>query len=116
MIAHGHAANGFSLTRDDCNAAYVIIRHNIRTYKSAGVVVVVNGRQNAESALRKLEHCQASADHHEGWRYFIEKTDLKAGTNPAEATRRRQADLEARESKALRHTDPLIEPPSNPRK
>jgi len=51
--------------------------------------------------LKKLEGFQRPADRHEGWRYFIEKTDLKAGTDPAEATHRRQAALEVRESKAL---------------
>ena len=39
---------------------------------------------------------------HEGWRYFIEKTGLKAGTDPAEATQHRQAELEGREANALR--------------
>ena len=65
---------------------------------------MVRGKRNAEAALKKLEACQGSADHHEGWRYFREKTDMKAGTNPAEATQRRQAKLEGRESKAMRKT------------
>lgn len=98
-IASRRADNGVSLTRDESGASYVIVRHNIRTYRSAGVVQVIKGRQNAETALRKLEDCQSSADHHEGWRYFFEKTDLKAGMDPAEATHLRQADLEIRESK-----------------
>jgi hypothetical protein len=51
--------------------------------------------------LRKFEDGQTSTDRHEGWRYFIEKTDLKPGTDPAQATHRRQTDLEIRESKAL---------------
>jgi hypothetical protein len=55
--------------------------------------------------LKKFEHSQASADRHEGWRYFIEKTDLKPGMDPAQATRRRQTDLEVRESKALHATN-----------
>jgi hypothetical protein len=64
------------------------------------VVLVLKGRQNAETTLKKFEDGQASADRHEGWRYFIEKTDLKPGTDPAQATHRRQIDLELRESKA----------------
>jgi len=104
------AANGFSLTRDDLTAPYAIIRHNIRTYRSAGVVEVVRGKRNAESALEKLEASQGSADHHEGWRYFLEKTGIKAGTDPAEATQRRQAKLEVRESNALRETKTSIVP------
>jgi hypothetical protein len=63
------------------------------------VVEVVKGMQDAETALKKLETLQSSADRHEGWRYFCEKTDMKAGMDPAEATKRRQAVLEDRESK-----------------
>ena len=61
---------------------------------------VVKGRTNAESALKNFESSQSPADRHEGWRYFLEKTTLKAGTDPAEATMLRQAELENRESKA----------------
>jgi len=71
---------------------------------------VVRGRQNAESALKKLAESQPPSDHHEGWRYFCEKSDLKAGIQPDKATDLRQADLEARESKAIRE-NPL--PPSS---
>jgi len=69
------------------------------------VIAVIRGKQNAESQLNKFEDSQDSSDRHEGWRYFIEKTDLKAGTDPAEATQHRQAELEGRESKALRETE-----------
>ena len=96
--------NGLFLTRDDLTASYAIIRRNIRTYQSAGVLAVVRGKQRAESGLKKFEDSQDSSDRHEGWRYFIEKTDLKAGTAPVEATQCRQAELEGRESKALRET------------
>ena len=92
------------MTHNDFSASYAIIRHNIRTYQSAGVIAVVKSKTNAESALKKLESCQSSADLHDGWRYFIEKTDLKAGIDPAVATDLRQAQLEVRESKALRET------------
>ena len=96
--------NGILLTRDDYSGSYAIIRHNIRTYRSGGVVAVVRGKQTAESDLKKLEESQHPPDRHEGWRYFIEKTDQKAGTDPTEATHRRQAQLEVRESKALEDT------------
>lgn len=99
-------ANGVSLTRDESTASYVIIRHNVRTYQSAGVVEVVKGRSDAEAAVRKFEDCQSSEDRHEGWRYFLEKTGLRAGMNPEEATNRRQTDLETRESKALEEPNP----------
>ncbi len=65
------------------------------------MLAVITGKHNAESEVKKLEGSQDPSDRHEGWRYFIEKTDLNAGTDPAEATRRRQADLEVRESKAM---------------
>jgi hypothetical protein len=69
------------------------------------VVAVVRGKQNAESSLSTFQNSQNSADHHEGWRYFIERSSIKAGTDPAEATHLRQAELEVRESRALQETD-----------
>ena len=94
------ANTGAHLTHDELKSCYVVIRHNVRTYESAGVVEVVKGRQNAESTLKNFENEQSSSDRHEGWRYFLEKSTLKAGTNPAEATELRQAELESRETKA----------------
>lgn len=94
-------ASGVSLTHEESSSTYVIIRHNVRTYQSAGVVEVIKGRQNAEPAVKKLEAEQSSADRQEGWRYFFEKTDLKAGMDPAEATHLRQANLVTREAKHL---------------
>jgi len=69
------------------------------------VVAVIRGKQSAESELKKFEDSQDSSDRHEGWRYFIEKTGLKAGTDPTEATQHRQAELEGRELKALQETE-----------
>ena len=69
------------------------------------MVEVVKGRTNAETALKKFESEQNPADRHEGWRYFLEKTTLKAGTDPAEATELRQAELESRESKATQEDE-----------
>lgn len=93
--------NGLPLTRDDLTASYAVIRHNIRTYRSGGVVAVVGGRHNAESELKRFEDSQDPSDRHEGWRYFVEKSDLTPGTDPAKATQQREADLEKRESKAM---------------
>ena len=76
---------------------------------------MVKGKHNAELELKKFEDAQNSSDRHEGWRYFIEKTNLKAGTDATEATQRRQADLERRESTALRE-DNLLNIPSNPQR
>jgi hypothetical protein len=55
--------------------------------------------------LQKFQTCQCSADYHEGWRYFSEKTKIKAGTDPSNATHARQAELEERELKAMRSLD-----------
>jgi hypothetical protein len=94
------ADKGEHLTHEELKASYVVIRHNVRTYESGGVVEVVKGRQNAESTLKNFEAEQSPSDRHEGWRFFLEKSTLKAGTDPAEATELRQAELERRESKA----------------
>ena len=105
--------NGVSLTRDDLSGCFAVIRHNIRTYRSAGVVEVVKGKQNAELAVKKFEASQSSSDHQEGWRYFFERTGMKAGTDPTRATDLRQADLETRESEAVEAPNPSSRPDSN---
>ena len=105
------APYGFPLTREELSGSYVIIRYNIRTYRSAGVVEVVKGKQVAESTVQQLEVCQDSADRHEGWRYLIDKSDLRPGTNPAEATLLRQKELDTRESKAMQETRTSFVPP-----
>jgi hypothetical protein len=99
------------LTRDDLKSSYAIIRHNIRTYRSAGVVGVVKGRQLADSTLQKLKASQDSSDHYEGWRYFIEKTHQTPGIDPAEATLSRQQELEVRESTAMQEMKTSVVPP-----
>ena len=77
---------------------------------------MVKGKQNAESELKKFEDSQEPSDRHEGWRYFVEKTNLRVGTDPIEATQQRQAELEGRESKALGETTTSIVRPPNPPK
>ena len=100
-----------SLTRDETKASYAIIRHNIRTYESGGVVLVVKGKENAELRVKHFETGQSSEDRHAGWRYFVEKSDLKAGMDPAEATNLRQMKLEIRESQAQPDHMPVANPP-----
>jgi hypothetical protein len=100
-----------SLTRDESKASYAIIRHNIRTYESGGVVLVIRGKENAEIRVKHFETGQSSEDRHAGWRYFVEKSDLKAGMDPAEATNLRQMKLEMRESQAVPDQMPLANPP-----
>ncbi len=105
--------SGVSLTREESKASYAIIRHNIRTYESGGVVLVVKGRENADLRVKHLEAGQSSEDRHAGWRYFVEKSDLKAGMDPAEATNLRQMKLEIRESQALPDQIPIAPPRQN---
>jgi hypothetical protein len=92
---------GTYLTRQEASTCYALIRHNVRTYESAGVVEVIKGRQNAEAAMGRFEQEQTSEDHRNGWRYLlVEENKLTPGMDPQEATRRRQMDLEDRESEA----------------
>ena len=99
-----------SLTRDESKASFAIIRHNIRTYESGGVAAVIKGRDNAKLEVERFEAGQSSEDRHAGWRYFLEKTHLKAGMNPEEATHIRQMDLEIRESQAQTLPDRFSNP------
>jgi hypothetical protein len=105
------ATSGVLLTRYETKASYAIIRHNIRTYESGGVVLVVKGKENAELKIKHFETGQSSEDRHAGWRYFVEKSDLKAGMDPAEATNLRQMKLEIRESQAQPEPMSAANPP-----
>jgi len=71
------------------------------------MLLVVRGKATADSEVKRFKECQHSSDRHEGWRYLIDKTDLKPGTDPAEA-QYRQAELETRESKALQESETRI--------
>ena len=84
----------------DAKSSFALVRYNARTYDSGGVMAVVKGRTEAETLLKQFERSQNSLDRDAGWRYFLEKTDLKAGMDPAEATKLRQAHLDLRESQA----------------
>ncbi len=84
----------------DSKGSFAVIRYNLRTYESGGVMAVIRGRESAESILKQFEKSQSSEDRHIGWRYFLEKTDLRPGMDPAEATSLRQTRLEIRESQA----------------
>src|SRR5205085_3242180 len=97
-IALINAVRSLSLERDKA-AYYFIVRHNVRTYRSEGVVQVTKGRGETEKALKNWRDCQSSADYREGWRYFCEQTKLSTAIEPAEATELRQTQLQDRESK-----------------
>jgi hypothetical protein len=42
-----------------------------------------------------------SDDRHDGWRYFLEETELTPGMDPEQATRQRWREFDAREAKAM---------------
>ena len=84
--------------QQDAKSSFAVVRYNSRTYDSGGVMAVIKGREAAETVLKQFERCQGSPDRDAGWRYFLEKTDLRAGMDPLEATKLRQARLELRES------------------
>jgi hypothetical protein len=86
--------------RNQPKAAFAIIRYNVRTYQSGGVIAVMAERGSADVAMGQLERIQPSEDRQIGWRYFVEASDLKVGMNPDEATQLRQSRLELRESEA----------------
>ena len=69
------------------------------------MVQVTRGKSAAETTAKDYESSQSSEDRHAGWRYFIEKTGIKPGTSPAEATHKRQEELEQREQKAIADLD-----------
>lgn len=92
--------------RDESKAAYAVIRYNLRTYQSGGVVAVMQGRSSAELTVTQLEQAQPSDDRQVGWRYFVEKSDLKVGMDPQEATKLRQTRLEVRESEGATFVEP----------
>ena len=51
--------------------------------------------------MHQLEESQTSDDRHDGWRYFLEETELTPGMDPEQATQQRWREFEARESKAI---------------
>src|ERR1035441_4984485 len=84
----------------ESKASFAIIRYNFRTYESGGVMAVIKGRGNAETKMGHFEGGQSKEDRNVGWRYFLEKTDLKPGMDPEKATKLRQERLDLRESRS----------------
>jgi hypothetical protein len=79
-------------------SVFAIVRFNAKTYDRGAVIAVIGGRANAEAAMGEIRRVQESSDWVQGWRYFLEQTDLSPGTDPQEATRARQARFEELES------------------
>jgi hypothetical protein len=89
-----HSGEGIA---DHLKSSFAIVRFNSRTYESGGVMAVVKAHAAAEHLLRDYEFGQSDQDRHNGWRYFLEETDLVPGMSADEATKLRQARLERRE-------------------
>ena len=89
---------GRARMQDESKVAFAVVSYNFRTYAPGGVMAIVKGRANALSTITQFEAGQSAEDRQEGWRYFLEKTDLKPGMNPEEATTLRQTRMDVRES------------------
>ncbi len=63
-------------------------------------MAVIKGRGNAEMKIEPFEGGQSKEDRNAGWRYFLERTDLKPGMDPEKATKLRQARLDIRETRS----------------
>jgi hypothetical protein len=50
--------------------------------------------------LAYFEGAQSNEDRNAGWRYFLERTNLKPGMDPEKATKLRQTRLDVRESRS----------------
>jgi hypothetical protein len=79
-------------------ASIAVVRFNERTYQSGGVVAVIKGTKAAEEILKDFVRCQSEENRRAGWRYFLEKTDLRPGIDVEQATKLRQARLDLQES------------------
>lgn len=88
------------MRKDESNASFAVIRYNFRTYASCGVMAVIKGRSNAKMKIEHFEGGQSNEDRNAGWRYFLERTDLKPGMDPDKATKLRQTRLDIRESRS----------------
>ena len=63
-------------------------------------MAVIKGGSNAKMRIEHFERAQSNEDRNAGWRYFLERTNLKPGMDPGKATKVRQARLDVRESRS----------------
>src|SRR5207245_10417510 len=81
---------------DHLRSSFAIIRFNSRTYESCGVMAVLKAHTAAEHLMGDYEFGQSEEDRYNGWRYFLEETDLAPGMNADEATELRAVRLDGR--------------------
>jgi hypothetical protein len=85
---------------DKTESPFAIVMFNTHTYLPGGVVAVVKGIKAAEKTLGNFILCQTEDNRREGWRYFLEITDLEPGMDPEKATQLRQTRSDRRESRS----------------
>ena len=95
----GAIALGFDMT-DKTESSFAIVPFNERTYQPGEVVAVIKGIEAAQRTLNDFQWRQSEESRRAGWRYFLEKTDLRSGTDPEKATKLRQVRLDLQESQA----------------
>lgn len=82
---------------DKSESSFAVIQFNERTYQSGGVLAVIRGVDAAQKTLKDFDWCQDDENRRAGWRYFLEETDLRPGTDPETATQLRQVRLDLQE-------------------
>ena len=83
---------------DKTRASFAVVRFNEQTYQSGGVLAVIKGIDAAQRTLRDFDWSESEENRRAGWRYFLEETDLRPGTDPQEATKLRQVRHDLQES------------------
>jgi len=83
---------------DKSEFSFAVVRFNERTYQSGGVVAIIKGVEAAKRTLANFDCCQSEENRRQGWRYFLEKTDLRPGMDPAKATKLRQVRFDLQQS------------------
>ena len=83
---------------DKSVSSFAVVRFNERTYQPGGVVGVVKGIKSAQRTLDNFDGCQSEENRRAGWRYFLEKTDLRPGMDPEKATKLRQVRFDLQQS------------------
>ena len=91
------ACFSFSMTRRPV-PSFAVVRFNERTYQSGGVVAVIKGVEAARRTLHDFGLYESEEGRLAGWRYFLEKTNLRPGMDPEKATKLRQERLDLVES------------------
>jgi hypothetical protein len=82
---------------DNAEFSFAVVRFNEQTYQSGGVVAVIKGTTAAEKTLNDFDWCLSEENRRAGWRYFLEKTDLRPGMDPEQATKLREVRLDLQE-------------------